>query len=148
MNICTFGSFFAMFIACTAYFDCVAYDTPCGSGGLVSWPYSVIHTGTTRWKNFLRSASNFGKVESVTFGYRTFCVGARFGDVGYGWCAHASNFSPGVCATSFTNVPAATDALIPASVLSRPRAEVSPIATFASELPDLIPAYAALKSFA
>ena len=35
MNICTFGSFFAMFSACTAYFAWVAYETPCGLGGLV-----------------------------------------------------------------------------------------------------------------
>jgi len=28
----------------------------------------VIQIGTERWKNFFRSASNFGSVESVTFG--------------------------------------------------------------------------------
>ena len=68
MNICTFGSFFAIVRACFAYFACVASDTPCRSAGFVSWPYSVIQTGTDRWKNFFRSASNFGSVESVTFG--------------------------------------------------------------------------------
>ena len=50
----------------------------------------------------------------------------------------------GCCARSLANVPGATVALSPASGLSRPRADVSPIATFAGGLPALIPAYAAL----
>ena len=68
MNIWMFGSFFAIVSACFAYAACLAVVMPCGSPGFVSWPYSVIQTGTVRWKNFFRSASNFGIVERVTFG--------------------------------------------------------------------------------
>ncbi len=68
MNICTFGSAFATFSACFAYAACLAVDTPFGSPGFVSWPYSVIQTGTVRWNAALSVFSNLGSVESVTFG--------------------------------------------------------------------------------
>ena len=49
--------------------------------------------------------------------------------------------------SSRANVPGAMLPLTPGSGLSRPRADVSPAATFASGLPALMPAYAALRSF-
>src|SRR4051794_17744134 len=67
-NICTFGSLRAIVNACFAYAACFAVVTPRGSPGFVSWPYSVIQTGTARWNQRLRSVSNFGSVERVTFG--------------------------------------------------------------------------------
>ena len=84
MNICTFGSFFATVSACFAYAACWASVTPCGSPGFVSWPYSVIQTGTAWWNHFFRSCSNVGSVESVTFGKRTASSGFALGEVGYG----------------------------------------------------------------
>src|SRR5436189_3171343 len=126
--------------ACFAHAACVEVETPCASPGFVSWPYSVIQIGTLRWNELLSVFSNCGNVESVTFGYRTFWSGGRLGDVGYGWCAHASNLRPGTLPSSRANVPGAMLALLPLRGLSRPRAEVSPIATWADGLPALIPA--------
>src|SRR5947199_9912854 len=148
MNIWIRGSFFTIVSACFVQVACWAYETPAVPGGREMWPYSVIQIGTARWYHFVRSRSNCGNVDSVTFGYRTFCSGGRFGDVGYGWCAQASNFRPGCCGRRRANVPGAIDALTPESGLSRPRADVSPIATLAARFPALIPVWAGLKSFA
>jgi len=84
MNICTFGSLRAIPSACFAYAACVERLTPFRSPGFVSWPYSVIQIGTVFLNHVCRSFSNFGIVESVTFGYRTFSVGLAPGAVGYG----------------------------------------------------------------
>ena len=58
-----------------------------------------------------------GSVESVTFGKRTFSSGFALGDVGYGWCAHASNFRPGCFASSCANIPGETVWLTPVARL-------------------------------
>ena len=57
--------------------------TPCGSPGFVSWPYSVIQTGTVRWNHFFRSASNLGSVEGSRSGSAP-SERLQIGDVGYG----------------------------------------------------------------
>jgi hypothetical protein len=67
-NICTFGSLRAKSSACFAYLACVARVTPFRSPGFVSWPYSVIQTGTVRWYHLCRSFSKRGSDERVTFG--------------------------------------------------------------------------------
>ena len=90
-----------------------------------------------------------GSEPSETFGHFTTCDGAEFGWNGYGWCAHASNRSLRFAfATSSANFPGECVSETPWTGLSRPRAEVSPIATFASGFPALIPAYPAAASFA
>jgi hypothetical protein len=66
----------------------VESETPSGSAGLVSCPYSVIQTGMFfRWNHESIEASNFGISGSTTFGKRAMEVGARFGRIGYGCCA-------------------------------------------------------------
>ena len=83
MNICTFGSFFAMFNACTAYFDCVAYETPWGPWlGLVTVLRDPHRDAAMEER--LQILLECRQRQEDTFGYRTFCVGGRFGDVGYG----------------------------------------------------------------
>ena len=67
-NICTLGSAFATVSACLAYLACVAVETPFGSPGFVSWPYSVIQTGTVRWNADFSVFSKVGSVDSVTLG--------------------------------------------------------------------------------
>jgi hypothetical protein len=133
-----------MLNACSAYDACFAREMPFFSpSGFVSWPYSVIQI-----RDFLlplnHLSSDFskrGSDESETFGQSTLCVGFRYCGVGYGWCAHASNLSRGLaCATSCAKRPGECVSDWPFTSLSRPCVEVSPIATFARELPFLIPA--------
>src|ERR671919_2845810 len=64
--------------------------------GFVSCPYSVIQTGTfLRPNQVSRDFSNVGRLARLTFGHRIFWVGLIDGEVGYGWCAQASNLSFG-----------------------------------------------------
>jgi len=101
----------------------------------------VIQIGVDlRWKNVLSSVSKRGSDASETFGHFTSCVGLLFGLDGYGWCAQASNLSLGFAfATSSANLPGECVSDTPGTRRSRPRADVSPMAIFASGLPDLIP---------
>ena len=150
MNIWIRGSFFASPIACVRYAACCDSVTPFGSPGFVSLPYSVIQIGMFfRLNEASRSFSNWPIVENVTFGYFVFWVGACATGNGYGCCAQASNLSRGFAlATSFMNVPGRTVSVCPATILSRPFDEVSPIATCAVAFPALMPAYPAAASFA
>src|SRR5688500_7820409 len=102
-----------------------------------------------RRNHLSRDFAKRGKADSVTFGHLTRCVGFWFVGTGYGCCAHASNFSRGLAAaTSCANRPGECVADFPASGLSRPADDVLPTATFARELPALMPAYAAAASLA
>src|SRR5438093_8136660 len=145
MNIWTRGSFFAKLIAVAVYARCCESVTPRGSPGFVSWPYSVIQIGIPlRWNHVSSEVSKRGSDGSVTLGQRTRWSGFMFGTVGYGWWAQASNLSLGSAfATNSANLPGERLALTPRRSLSRPRAEVSPIATCAALLPALMPAYVA-----
>jgi hypothetical protein len=112
----------------------------------------VIQTGTFLRLNHLSSdASKVGRLARLTFGQRTFCVGFSEGDVGYGWCAHASNFTRGFSSlSSCANRPGEWVSCRSARAVlrSRPFEAVSPIATWASGLPALTPAYPARTSCA
>src|SRR5262245_58879332 len=145
MNIWTRGSFRAMPIDCLMYEACCASVTPAFSAGRVSWPYCVLQIGKLLRLNHVSSDfSNWGNDASDTFGQRTFCVGFIRTGTGYGWCAQASNFRRGfACATSCAKRPGECVPDLPASGLSRPADEVSPMPTSARELPALMPAYAA-----
>src|SRR5262245_33218040 len=122
---------------------------PSLSSGRVSYPDSVIQIVTDlRLNHVLRLSSNFGSDTRETFGHFTTCEGGAVGRVGYGWCDHASNLSLGLAfATSSANLPGEWMGRRPVA-LSLPRAEVSPIATFACALPALMPAYAVAASLA
>src|SRR5919201_4472727 len=61
MNILMLGSAFASASAVRAYDACVAYETPRGSSGFVSWLYSVIQIGVLRRPKALLRA--FSKAE-------------------------------------------------------------------------------------
>ena len=123
------------------YAACCASVTPSGSPGFVSWPYSVIQIGMfLRWNHESIDVSNRGSDDSETFGHFTFWLGFWKTGYGYGWCAHASNLSRGFAfATSCANMPGDTVSELPASGLSRPCDDVSPIATSAFGFPDLMP---------
>ena len=144
-NICTRGSCCANLTAIRAYAACWAFETPFGSPGRVSWPYSVIQIGVAWWWNHASiDVSKRWSFDSVTFGQSTFWSGRSHGDVGYGCCAQASNRSLGsACASSSANLAGETDPDTPARTWLRPRADVSPIATSACGLPALIPVHAA-----
>src|SRR6187551_1089634 len=124
------------------YEACCDSETPAGSPGFVSWPYSVIQIWTPLRLN--QTSSDFskrGSEASETFGQRTSWVGFMLTGYGYGWCAQASNFSRGFAfATSCAKRPGECVPDWPRSALSRPCDEVSPIATCAFEFPALIPA--------
>src|SRR5262245_1354308 len=94
--------------------------------------------------HFWRLVSNTVIWAMVTFGNRPCCVGGRPGCVGYGWCAHASNFSPFTLDSSCAKRPGDSLGWTPVTALSCPRGDVSPNATCAVGLAALIPAYPAL----
>src|SRR5215212_1477179 len=143
MNIWTRASLRAMLNACWRYERCVEKATPRESG-LVSCPYSVIQIGMLVRLNHLSSdCSNLGRLARLTFGQRIFWVGLIDGEVGYGWCAQASNLIFGRTLLSRSaNFPGECVSWRPLRLTgrSRPFEAVSPIATSASRLPPLTPA--------
>ena len=122
---------------------------PNGSGGFVWCPYSVTQISTfLRLNHVFRLAWRRGSDFNETFGHFTGWDGGKFGVDGYGWCDQASNLRRGLAfATSSANLPGECIGRIPVG-LSLPRAEVSPMATFALRFPALIPVYPAAASFA
>src|SRR5919106_6241209 len=145
MNISTNAIFRAIPIDCRTYLACFRYGMPKESSGLVWWPYSVTQTLLDlRLNELFRLFAKRGRDASETFGHLTRWLGFAFGWNGYGWCAQASNFSRGFArATSWANFPGECVSETPATRRSRPRADVSPIATWASRFPALIPRYPA-----
>ena len=143
MNMSTRGSFFASPIAWVVYAACWARETPFGSPScFVSWPYSVIQIRTLLRLNHLSSdCSKRGERRTASRSATSPSASASGSSgVGYGCCAHASNLSRGLAAaTSWAKRPASACPSCRSSFLSRPCDEVEPIATFARELPALMP---------
>src|SRR5918994_2350850 len=142
-NIWTRASLRAIEKALDRYVRWSAVEMPRLSG-FVSCPYSVIQTGTCLRANHLsRDFSKVGRLARLTFGQRIFCVGFIDGDVGYGWCAQASNLIRGrSLLSSSANLPGECVSCrsLRDVFRSRPFDAVSPIPTTARLLPALSPA--------
>src|SRR5918992_5317372 len=107
---------------------------PNRSCGFVWCPYSVTQTSALRRLNhFFRLSFSRGSDFSETFGHLTSWLGGEFGLKGYGWCVHASNLRRRFAlATSSANLPGECVSDTPGTRRSRPRADVSPMPTFAA----------------